>query len=385
MEFGDESEHECRNVCIGCGVLGEGYTCVVCGLRECIVDLEGMRRQDLDRICRLEGLVAELRRELSVRPRAGNRLGGEVGQLDVSGEGRGPVEEVGYDSSSDSEVSPLRLVRNRPSEDGGQWRVVRKHEAREASPVLCENRVASVEVVSQGENRCVSQRDTEPISLTNRFSALREEVTGSDMTDGGGGGVRVTGSLNENRSGDGVRSVGVRNRSLTEVLVMGDSRVRYLDRKLNASRLNGLRVCLPGAGVRDLSDRYEELVSGCARDAVVITHVGVNDVKKVGACELRERYKRLIEKVKESRMKGVVTGVLPRMDVGVEWMSRAIGLNDYVRRMCEMEGVMFVDVWDRFVGMKEMYAMDGLHLSRRGVDVLWEEYDRVIRSLRAGN
>ena len=167
--------------------------------------------------------------------------------------------------------------------------------------------------------------------------------------------------------------------------MMGDSQIRYLDRKLNESKWKGVRVCLPGAGVNDVCERYDRLVSGCERDPVVITHVGVNDVKKVGTCELRQRYKRLIERMCESRVKGVVSGVLPRMDVGMEWLSRAMGLNEYVKGLCEESGLVFVDVWSGFYGNKGLYAMDGLHLSRDGVEVLWRELDSVIRSLEAGN
>ena len=234
-----------------------------------------------------------------------------------------------------------------------------------------------------GQVRCVNERDIEPVRLTNRFNVLREEECESDLPGVIVDESRMGGSVTESRREGNVRPR--QNRRMTEVLVMGDSQIRYLDRKLSDSKWKGMRVCLPGAGVSDVCERYDRLVSGCERDAVVITHVGVNDVKKVGTCELREQYKRLVERMSKSRVKGVVSGVLPRLDVGVEWLSRAIGLNEFVKGLCEELGLVFVDVWGGFYGNRRLYAMDGLHLSRAGVEVLWGELDSVIRSLRVGN
>ena len=35
-----------------------------------------------------------------------------------------------------------------------------------------------------------------------------------------------------------------------------------------------------------------------------------------------------------------------------------------------MEGVLFVDNWDRFSGNQKLYAADGMHLSRQGKNLL---------------
>ena len=34
-----------------------------------------------------------------------------------------------------------------------------------------------------------------------------------------------------------------------------------------------------------------------------------------------------------------------------------------MKRLCKEDDVGYVDMWDSFVGIKEMYARDGLHLS----------------------
>ena len=39
-------------------------------------------------------------------------------------------------------------------------------------------------------------------------------------------------------------------------------------------------------------------------------------------------------------------------------------------RLCKEEDVVYVDLWDSFVGKEEMYARDGLHLSGKGLPPL---------------
>ena len=35
-----------------------------------------------------------------------------------------------------------------------------------------------------------------------------------------------------------------------------------------------------------------------------------------------------------------------------------------------MDGVMFVDNWDRFYGNRKLYTADGVHLNRQGTNLL---------------
>ena len=37
-----------------------------------------------------------------------------------------------------------------------------------------------------------------------------------------------------------------------------------------------------------------------------------------------------------------------------------------MKRLCKEDDVGYVDLWDSFVGIEEMYARDGLHLSGKG-------------------
>ena len=109
-----------------------------------------------------------------------------------------------------------------------------------------------------------------------------------------------------------------------EVLVVGDSRIRYLDRTLcDKDRERRMTCCLPGTGVKDVVKRYRRIVKGTGKEAVVVVHVGVNDVGRVRSEDLLLRYRELLREVKESGRSCVVPGVLPRQRVGGMWLSQA--------------------------------------------------------------
>ena len=86
-----------------------------------------------------------------------------------------------------------------------------------------------------------------------------------------------------------------------------------------------------------------------------------------------------LEKVRASGRRCVVSGVLPRCQVGVGWYSRAIRMNERVRKLCEKMGMSFMDEWSDFFGRRDLFAMDGVHLSRQGVKVLSDCLERAVK------
>ena len=56
-------------------------------------------------------------------------------------------------------------------------------------------------------------------------------------------------------------------------------------------------------------------------------------------------------------------------------------INALVEKMCEEEGVGFVDLWGYFVGKEDMYMRDGLPLSGKGAAVFSENQ---LRSMDRG-
>ena len=62
-----------------------------------------------------------------------------------------------------------------------------------------------------------------------------------------------------------------------------------------------------------------------------------------------------------------------------------LGLNERLMRMCGEDGVSFMDEWSRLYGRQELYARDGVHFSRKGMQELSECLERVVRQSSQGN
>ena len=255
---------------------------------------------------------------------------------------------------------------NQVREQGeGGWRVAGSGRKERVSPPMCE------------------------VESSNRFSLLatQEEEEEVVIEVGGEEGHRTPkAKVVKGKGGVKDRKDRKKLEKSQEVLVVGDSRIRYLDRTFcEADRRGRMTCCLPGAGVKDVVERFRGIVKGTGEEAVVVVHVGVNDVRKVRPEELVERYRELLREVRESGRRCIVSGVLPRQKVGGLWLRQAYGLNDRLRRMCGESGVGFMDEWDRFYGRQELYARDGIHFSRKGVQALSECLERVVKQYSQGN
>lgn len=209
-------------------------------------------------------------------------------------------------------------------------------------------------------NNLVLKRERPPVTTQNRFSCLQTQKSEQ---------------LNP--------KVDASNK---EVIVVGSSRVRHMGKEFgmkNPKRRTAF--CFPGAKVRDIADRVGGLIEGRSEGTTVFTVVGSNDIGTLHSEETYKAYKDLVKKLKESRCRGVVTSILPRISADDEWSSRALSLNCRVAKLCESEGVVFLDLWDRFWGRDELYGRDGLHFSYKGVQTLSNSFEDFLKSDYQGN
>ena len=330
--------------CMFCAMRSERLALVmeVGQLRE---EVRGLR-SDLGRV-REE--VGSIRQSGSVRPKDRSEVGedwpvvGEVRRGEDSDRNR-----VGGEGKDSGKLTIRRV------DSSQEWRVVSRRGLGKGSPAASSKA---------------------PVSCSNRFSLLEGVEGGMDEV------VEVPVAESERARVDDRKSV----KDSPDVLVIGDSLTRYLDRTFcEKERKKRVRVCFPGAGVNDVAERYERLVKGAARDSVVVLHVGTNDVDRVRSEELVARFRSMLEKVRESGRRCVVSGILPRCQVGSGWHSRAIGVNERVRKMCEKMGMFFMDEWCEFYGRKDLFAMDGVHLSRKGVKMMSECLEKAVKGCVVG-
>lgn len=347
-------------VCDACGHERrvENFTeCMVCAVKSEYLALTLEHRELREEVRRLGKEKSELREEVK-----GLREAVEMIRQDMSVRPKDRCERS-------SETWPV-VGERRKSSQAGRGDSDRCQTGKEESNRSQERREGGDgqvwQVVKGGKPGGVLLRKvrSEPVECTNRFSLLEvekdrreDEVTVVKDTRGKGVVDRERESVS----------------STPQVCVVGDSQVRYLDGSTFCAKNRGRRmnVCMPGAGVKAVSEEVQRRVHGMEREGVVVLHVGGNDVGARRSQEIVKRFKEdMLPKIRESGKRCVVSGILPRVYVGGEWLSRAIGVNEQLKDLCKKAGVSFVDEWSTFYGRRELYALDGVHLSRRGVEVL---------------
>ena len=217
-------------------------------------------------------------------------------------------------------------------------------------------------VVPQGSTKVRFSRNPPPVETRNSFSALEEGKT-EDKEDG--------------------ERADVRSLPTGNVVVIGDSQTRYLDRAFcDRDRQCRIRLCLPGAGIGEVCDRLDSCLDDKGIKPIVCLSAGGNDLGKVRSEKLLESFMQALGKVRDRGGVPVVCSILPRRGVGREWLSRAIAMNCRVAAHCKSNGWSFIDNWDRFFGNDVLYARDGVHLSRQGVQVLADSLESRVGALR---
>ena len=98
---------------------------------------------------------------------------------------------------------------------------------------------------------------------TPKARVVKRKLDGKESKEGG----KVKKLHRKERKEDGKeRKDRERLEGSQEVLVLGDSRIRYLDETFcEADRERRMTCCLPGAGVQDMVERYKRVVEGRGR------------------------------------------------------------------------------------------------------------------------
>ena len=68
----------------------------------------------------------------------------------------------------------------------------------------------------------------------------------------------------------------------------------------------------------------------------------------------------------KTRTHSVLMGVLPRLNSGREWASRAIALNSWLHKYCIENKIEFINLWDYFMHRSWLFKRDGTHLTEKG-------------------
>ena len=90
--------------------------------------------------------------------------------------------------------------------------------------------------------------------------------------------------------------------------------------------------------------------------------------------------------MKEKSNKCFITGILPRLNANTYHLSRAIGINNRLEKMCKEANVAFIDTWDAFAMNRNYFRKEKVHLNTRGTEKLSDLYTTLISyHLKDGN
>ena len=178
------------------------------------------------------------------------------------------------------------------------------------------------------------------------------------------------------------------NNEELNTIIMGDSQLRNIGtiinyRKKKGSKKKTTAICYPGANIKFINNKIQDLQTDCKETDLVI-HVGGNNIrtsedgKFTSTEEIIESYKHVIESAKLKGRKIVMTGIIPRRLENNEWLSRAIAINDRIKSMCNNRHINFIDLWEEFYDDESLFDKKGVHLSNKGCNKL---ADIIINSL----
>ena len=123
---------------------------------------------------------------------------------------------------------------------------------------------------------------------------------------------------------------------------VGDSIVRKTDRVLNKG--DDVVVCLPGAKIKAITERVENIV-GSGKGGSVLVHVGTNNVKREGTTAIVRKYRNLVRTLKQTQVEQVIlSGILQVIGRrGHRYRNcRGMAINMLVEKLCREEEVGFV-------------------------------------------
>jgi hypothetical protein len=172
-----------------------------------------------------------------------------------------------------------------------------------------------------------------------------------------------------------------------EVRVVGDSITReLLSTYCGRNATKRKRDCFPGARVSSINNNISEFTTGADNDTTYIVHAGTNDLsqKNLKRKELLSAYRSLIKDLKQKSNNLIISGILPRYRCDYSFLNDAFNINRELKWICQIEGVTFINAWDSFYNIPDMYAADGLHLNMLGSTRLGRIFNEATKKFFSG-
>jgi len=225
--------------------------------------------------------------------------------------------------------------------------------------------------VTARKGRQSVQESPVAIPLSNRYTVL--DTVGGDGLPEENSSSQGSGTT----TGSAAQRDGPRHR---RAIVIGDSIVRGADRRFcGRERDSRMVCCLPGARVKDVSERAWDILKGEGEQPEVVVHIGTNDVGRKSEEVLQGEFRELGSKLKKRTSRVVISGLLPVPRASEVRNRKIVKINTWLKSWCRREGFRYLDNWALFQGRWDLYRKDGLHLNWRGTNILAGGFARVTR------
>ncbi|CAM5108087.1 unnamed protein product [Natator depressus] len=163
------------------------------------------------------------------------------------------------------------------------------------------------------------------------------------------------------------------------VVVVGDSLLRGTESSIcRPDRENQEVCCLPGAKIRNVTERLPTLIEPSDRYPFLLLHVGTNDTVKNDLERITADYVALGRRIKEFEAQVVFSSILPVEGKGQGRDRRIVEVNEWLRRWCRREGFGFFDHGMVF-HEGGVLGRDGLHLTKRGKSIFASRMANLVR------
>lgn len=212
--------------------------------------------------------------------------------------------------------------------------------------------------------------DSTPVTvpLRNRYIVL-DTVEEADLTE-----------QDHSERDSGILPSAAIKRARRNAVVIGDSIVRGTDKRFcEPDKDTRMVCCLPGARVRDVSDRVQSILRREGEQPEVLVHVGTNDMDRKREEVLKKDYWELGRKLKSRTSRVIISGLLPELRANDGKNSRIKQMNVWLSNWCRGQGFKFLDHWDLFWGRYDLYKNDGLHLNSKGTNILAGLFNIAVR------
>ncbi|XP_074806320.1 uncharacterized protein LOC141986053 [Natator depressus] len=163
------------------------------------------------------------------------------------------------------------------------------------------------------------------------------------------------------------------------VVVVGDSLLRGTESSIcRPDRENREVCCLPGAKIRDVTERLPRLIKPSDHYPFLLLHVGTNDTAKNDPERITADYVALGRRIKEFEAQVVFSSILSVEGKGLGRDRRIVEVNKWLRSWCRREGFGFFD--HRMVFQEGGVLGRGeLHLTKRRKSIFASRLANLVR------